>query len=143
MDIRKAKKLNTVDEYHMSDYCTWLGFIPTNLQALNPNSTTSLFHMNKVSLCPQKQRHTFKCDDFAGWVHDGAVSWDGPADRCIGIGQVNDHHLSLLTYFLPDTDELIGLHRKGAEADVGRIDSQVLELRQTIKKSSNSQFTKD
>lgn len=65
---------------------------------------------------------TFKCNDFAGWVHYGAVGWDGPADRCIGVGHINDNHLSLLAHLLPDTDELVRLHGKGAEANIGWID---------------------
>lgn len=71
---------------------------------------------------------TFECNDLAGWIHDGAVSRDGPTDGCIGVGHVDDHHLSLLAHLLPDTDELIRLHGEGAEAYVGRIDAQVLEL---------------
>lgn len=74
--------------------------------------------------------HTFKCNDLAGWIHDGAVGRDGPADRCIGVSHINDHHLSLLADLLPDTDELIRLHGEGAEAYVGWIDPQVLELRE-------------
>lgn len=65
---------------------------------------------------------TFKCDDFAGWIHDGAVRWDGPADGCIGVGHIDDHHLSLLAHLLSDTDEFIRLHGEGAEAYVGRVD---------------------
>lgn len=65
---------------------------------------------------------TFKCNDFAGWIHNGAVGGDGPADGGVGVCHVDDHHLRLLAHFLPDTDELIRLHGQGAEAYVGRID---------------------
>lgn len=72
---------------------------------------------------------TFQGNDFAGWVHDGAVCRDGPADGIVGVGHVDDDHLGLLAHLLPHTDELVGLHGQRAESDVGWIDSQVLELR--------------
>lgn len=65
---------------------------------------------------------TFKCDDFGSGVHDGAVCRDRPADGRVGVGHVYDHHLRLLAHLLSDTDELIRLHRQGAEPDVGRVD---------------------
>ena len=76
---------------------------------------------NLASVMP-KHRRTFERNDLAGWIHDGAVSWDGPADRCIWVGHVNDHHLRLLAHLLPHTDELVRLHGECAEADVGRVD---------------------
>lgn len=75
-----------------------------------------------MSFVIPKRCHTFKCNDLAGWIHDGAVGGDRPADRCIGVRHINDHHLSLLAHLLPDADEFVRLHRQGAEADVGRID---------------------
>lgn len=74
-------------------------------------------------------RRTFEGDDFAGRVHDGAVGRDGSADGRVGVTHVNDDHLSLLANFLPHADELVRLHGERAEADVGRVDAQVLELR--------------
>lgn len=71
---------------------------------------------------------TFEGNDFAGGVHDGAVCRDGPADGIVGVGHVNDDHLRLLAHLLPYADELVGLHGQGAEPNVGRVDSQVLEL---------------
>lgn len=53
---------------------------------------------------------TFKCNHFAGWIHDGAVGRDGPADGRIGVCHVDDHHLSLLAHLLADADELVRLH---------------------------------
>lgn len=89
-------------------------------------SGNSYTYLKKCGLCNTNtsaiQCLTFKCNDLAGRIHDGAVSWDGPADRCIGVRHVNDHHLSLLADLLPDTDELIRLHGQGAEAYIGRID---------------------
>lgn len=72
---------------------------------------------------------TFQGYDLAGRVHDGAVGRDGPADGRVGVCHVDDHHLSLLAHLLTDADELVRLHGQGAEANVGRIDAQVLELR--------------
>lgn len=53
---------------------------------------------------------TFQGYDLAGGVHDGAVGRDGPADWRVGVGHVDDHHLSLLTHLLTDADELVRLH---------------------------------
>lgn len=78
---------------------------------------------------------TFQGDDLAGWVHDGAVCRDGPADGVVGVGHVNDDHLGLLAHLLPHADELVRLHGQRAESDVGRVDSQVLELKYERKRS--------
>lgn len=72
---------------------------------------------------------TFQGDDFAGGVHDGAVSGDGPADGVGRVGHVDDDHLGLLAHLLTDADELVRLHRQRAEANVGRIYPQILELK--------------
>lgn len=72
---------------------------------------------------------TFKGDNFAGRIHDGAVCRDGPADGIVGVGHIYDDNLGLLTYFLPYTDELVRLHRQSTESNVGWVDPQVLELR--------------
>lgn len=71
---------------------------------------------------------TFEGDYFAGWIHDGAVCGDRPADGIVGVGHVDDDHLRLLAHLLSYTDELVGLHGQGAESNVGWVDSQVLEL---------------
>lgn len=71
---------------------------------------------------------TFEGNNFAGGVHDGAVSGDGAADGIVGIGHVDDDDLGLLAHFLSHADELVRLHGEGAEADVGWVDPQVLEL---------------
>ena len=53
---------------------------------------------------------TFESNDLAGWIHDGTVSRDGPADGGIGVCHVDDDNLSLLAHLFTDTDELIWLH---------------------------------
>lgn len=50
---------------------------------------------------------TFKGNNFAGRVHDGAVCRDRPADGIVGVGHVDDDDLGLLTHFLSDADELV------------------------------------
>lgn len=81
------------------------------------------FQMSLMSLCL-----TFKSNDFAGWVHDGTVCRDGPADGRIWIAHVDDHHLGLFAHLLPDADELIRLHRERAKPNVRWVYAQVLEL---------------
>lgn len=73
-------------------------------------------------------RLTFKSDDFAGWVHNGTVCRDGPADGRVWIAHVNDDHLRLFAHLLPDTDEFIRLHCEGAEPNVCWVYARVLEL---------------
>lgn len=88
-----------------------------------------------IKLCANSSRYafqlelTFKGNNFAGRVHDGAVCRDGPADGIVGVCHINDDNLGLLTHFLPYADELVGLHGQSAESNVGWVDSQVLELR--------------
>lgn len=81
---------------------------------------------------------TFKCDDFARRVHDGAICRDGPADGGVRVRHVDDHHLCLFSDLLPDTDELIRLHRQGAEPDVGWVDPQILKLGEKEKKKETN-----
>lgn len=71
---------------------------------------------------------TFKSNDFAGWVHDGTVCRDGPADGRVGIAHVNDYNLGLFAHLFPNADELIWLHREGAKPDICWVYAQVLEL---------------
>lgn len=84
---------------------------------------------------------TFECNDLAGWIHDGAVSWDGPADGGIGVRHVDDDHLRLLAHLLSDADEFIRLHGQGAEADVGWINPQVLKLRRQTERGPDRAFS--
>jgi len=53
---------------------------------------------------------TFKGNNFAGRVHDGAVCRDRPADWIVGVGHIDDDDLGLLPHFLSYADELVGLH---------------------------------
>lgn len=71
---------------------------------------------------------TFKGNNFAGRVHDGAVGRDGAADGVVGISHINDDNLSLFTNLLSYTDELVRLHCKRAKSNVGWVDPQILEL---------------
>lgn len=71
---------------------------------------------------------TFKGNNFAGRVHDGAVGRDGATDGVVGISQINDDNLSLFTNLLSYTDELVRFHCKRAKSNVGWVDPQVLEL---------------
>lgn len=71
---------------------------------------------------------TFKGNNFASRVHDGAVGRDGATDGVVGISQINDDNLSLFTNLLSYTDELVRLHCKRAKSNVGWVDPQVLEL---------------
>lgn len=95
----------------------------------------NLLHSSLVALQPcvnsprSEFKLTFKGNNFAGRVHDGTICRDGPADGIVRVGQIYDDNLGLLTHFLPDTDELVRLHGQSAEANVGWVDSQVLELR--------------
>ena len=68
-------------------------------------------------------------NDFAGWVHDGAVGTDGSPDGVGGVGHVDDDHLGRLPDLLPHTDELVALHREGVEPDVGRVDPDIGQLK--------------
>ena len=72
--------------------------------------------------------HTFQSNDFAGWIHDGWVSWDGSANWVCSVIHVNDNHLSCLAHLLPYTNELVRLHSKSTEPNIGRIDANILEL---------------
>lgn len=74
------------------------------------------------------RQHTFKGDDLASRVHNGTVGRDGPADWVCGVIHVNDDHLVLVSHLLPDANELVRLQGQVAEANVGRIHSQVLQL---------------
>ena len=76
--------------------------------------------------CDQGDDLTFECDDLAGWVHDGAVGWDGPSDGVGGVRHVYDDNLSGVAHLLADTDVLVRLHGEGAEPDVGRVDANIL-----------------
>ena len=78
---------------------------------------------------------TFEGDDLAGWVHDGTVSRDGSPDGVRRVGHVHDHHLVLITHFLPDADELVRLHGQVAEPDVGRVHPKVLQLEEAQPKT--------
>lgn len=72
---------------------------------------------------------TFEGNDLAGWVHDGGVSWDWPPDGIAAVSHVYDNHLWAVPNLLPHTDKLVWLHGQCAEADVGGIDPNVLELK--------------
>lgn len=63
-----------------------------------------------AAIVTPKSYLTFQGYDLAGGIHDGAVGRDGPADGCVGVCQVDDHHLSLLAHLLTDADELVWLH---------------------------------
>lgn len=92
-------------------------------------SSVSQRGLNVLRRCDICRRHTFEGDDFAGGVHDGAVGRDRPPDGIGGVGHVHDHHLVLLTHLLADADELIRLHCQIAEANVGWVYTQVLQLK--------------
>lgn len=72
--------------------------------------TMSTVILRNMPTMIQRNCLTFKCYDLAGGIHDGAVGRDGPADGCVGVCQVNDHHLSLLAHLLTDTNKLVRLH---------------------------------
>lgn len=72
---------------------------------------------------------TFECDDLAGRIHDGRIRRDWPPDGVRGVGQVDDDHLVRLAHLFADTDELVRLHREGGEPNVGRVDSDIGELK--------------
>ena len=80
--------------------------------------------------CPDRVL-TFESNDFAGRVHDGAVGADRPPDGVGGVGHVDDDDLSGLPDLLPDADVLVGLHREGVEPDVGCVDANIGQLKQT------------
>ena len=73
--------------------------------------------------------HTFQCDDLAGGVHDRRVGRDGPPDGVGAVVHVDNHHLGRVAHRLPHADVLVRLHGEGAEPNVGRIDSHILELK--------------
>lgn len=87
-----------------------------------------LLHSEKSLKASRKIFHTFQCNDLAGRVHDCAVSRNWPANGVAGIIHVNDDHLGLFPYLLPYADEFVRLHSQSAEANVGWINAQVLEL---------------
>lgn len=57
-------------------------------------------------------------------MHDGAVGRDGPANDGIGVREVDDDNVGLVT----DTDERVGLERKRLEGDGSRLDAERREL---------------
>lgn len=71
---------------------------------------------------------TFQGNNFASWVHDGRVCRDGSSDWIRRVIHVNDDHLCCLANLLSDTYELVRLHCKGTEPNIGCIDSNILEL---------------
>lgn len=76
-------------------------------------------------------QYTFESYDFAGWIHDGWICWNGSSDGVSWIMQVNDDHLCCFTSLLSDTDKLVRFHSKGTESNVGCIDADTGELFQT------------
>jgi len=74
------------------------------------------------------QLQTFECNDFTGGVHDRRIGRDWASYRVRRVVEVDDDNLGRFADLLAHTDELIWLHRQRAEADVGRIDAQVLQL---------------
>lgn len=83
------------------------------------------------------QLHTFQSYHFTGWVHDGRVCRDLPADGITWVVHVYDNYLSSLSNLLTHTDEFIRLHGKSAEPNVGRIDPNALELKTEISANSH------
>ncbi len=71
---------------------------------------------------------TFESDDFGCRVHDSGICGNWPPDGVCGVGHVNDDDLVSLPHFLPHTNELVRLHGKAVEADVGRVDAHIGEL---------------
>ena len=69
---------------------------------------------------------TFQSNDLAGRIHNGGISGNGTTNGIGCVTEINDNDLSGLTDLLSDTDELVRLHREGAEADVCRIDADIL-----------------
>ena len=61
-------------------------------------------------------------------MHDGRVGRDRTTDRIVGIIQVYDHYLMGLAHLLAHTNELVRLHGQSAEANVGHVYANVLEL---------------
>lgn len=50
---------------------------------------------------------TFESNDFLLRVHNGRVGRDRSSHNIVGVGEVNDHYLVLLPYFLPYTDKVV------------------------------------
>ncbi len=61
-------------------------------------------------------------------MHDGRVGSDGPSDWVLGVVEVYDDHLGRLADLLAHANELVRLHGERAEADVGHVDADVLQL---------------
>lgn len=111
----------------ITKYFTWgLGVRHASLTLLSHWSPAPWLWVGGI-----KPAVTFQGDDFAGWIHDGAVSRDGPPDGVGGVGHVHDHHLVLIADFFSDADELVRLHGEIAEPDVSRVHAHVLQLKRS------------
>lgn len=95
--------------------------------------TSSTESSPSTSNSPLSGLHTFQCNDFTRRVHDSTVSWNWSSDWVAGVIHVNDHHLSLFSYFLSDADKFVRLHCQSAEPNVCWVDAQILELEEKKK----------
>lgn len=71
---------------------------------------------------------TFKCNNFASWIHDGRICWNWTSSRiCVIIHIDNDHLCGIIDLFA-HTNEFVRLHGESTERYPIDVNTDICEL---------------
>lgn len=71
---------------------------------------------------------TFQGHHLGCRIHDDRVCGNGSSNEFIVVGHVYDDDLVCFIDLFANTDETVGFHREGVEADAGSIDAEGRQL---------------